>query len=310
VIDGVMIRGQKNVAVAVRRPDGKLTLHTEPLAAIYTGRVRDVPLLRGVIALAETFILGIRSLLYSAHVSLGEDEEEIAPAMVWGMLAFALVFAVAFFFVTPLLLTSWLDVYIGSSIVSNAVEGILRLGLFLLYLKAIGLLSDLRRLFAYHGAEHKAVNAYEDGAAMEVNAIRKYSTSHARCGTGFLLIVFIIAFIVFSLLGRPSIWLRILSRIALIPVIAGIGYEVMRFGAAHMSNALVRAIYAPSLALQAMTTREPDEEQLEVALYALNGAIDADGVEGEAGGAKLADESKGQPQEMGNEPGKSPSSAS
>jgi len=279
VIEGVMIRGQKAVSIAVRRPDGELTLHTQPLGTIYTGRVREVPLLRGVLTLAETLILGIRSLIYSANISLGEDEQQITPGMVWGMLAFALTFAVAIFFVLPLLLTSWLDAYISSSILSNAVEGVIRLGLFLIYLKAIGLLPDIRRLFAYHGAEHKTINAYEDGAAMEANAVRKYSTSHARCGTAFMLIVFVIAFIVFALLGRPPLWLRIASRIVLIPVIAGIGYELMRFSAAHMGNALVRAIYAPSLALQALTTGEPDEGQLEVALYALRGAVDADAAE-------------------------------
>lgn len=308
VIEGVMIQGQKNVAVAVRRPDGELTLHTEPLAAVYTGRIKEMPLLRGVIVLAATLMLGIRTLIYSANVSLEEDEEEITPAMAGGMLAFAVAFAVALFFVTPLLLTSWLDAHISSSVLSNALEGIIRLGLFLLYLKVIGLLPDIRRLFAYHGAEHKAVNAYESGVAMETDEVRKHSTSHARCGTGFLLIVFIIAFVVFALLGRPSIWLRILSRIALIPVIAGIGYEVMRFGAAHMGNALVRAIFAPSLALQAMTTREPDEGQLEVALYALKGAIDADGVE--ASEAKQAEKLKGQPLEAGDEHRESPSPAS
>ena len=302
VIEGVMIRGQKAVSIAVRRPDGELARYTEPLGAIYTGRVREVPLLRGVLTLVETLVLGIRSLIYSANVSLGEDEQQITPGMVWGMLAFALAFAVAIFFVLPLLLTSWLDAYFSSSIVSNAVEGVLRLGLFLLYLKAIGLLPDIRRLFAYHGAEHKTINAYEDGAAMEANAVRKYSTAHARCGTAFMLIVFVIAFIVFALLGRPPLWLRIASRIVLIPVIAGIGYELMRFSAAHMGNALVRAIYAPSLALQVLTTGEPDEGQLEVALQALRGALDADGIE--ASGAK------GQTQEVSGEQEGSLSSAS
>jgi len=308
VIEGVMIRGQKVVSIAVRRPDGELALSAEPLAAIYTGRVREVPLLRGVLTLVETLILGIRSLIYSANVSLGEDEQQITPGMVWGMLAFALTFAVAIFFVLPLLLTSWLDAYISSSILSNAVEGVIRLGLFLIYLKAISLMPDIRRLFAYHGAEHKAVNAYEDGAAMEANAVREYSTSHARCGTAFLLIVFVIAFIVFALLGRPSLWLRIASRIVLIPVIAGIGYELMRFSAAHIGNALVKAIFAPSLALQALTTREPDEGQLEVALHALRGALDADGAE--AGGARNRESAKGQQREVSGEQEGSPSSAS
>jgi hypothetical protein len=307
-MEGVMIRGQKNVAIAVRRPDGKLTLHTEPLEAIYTGRVREVPLLRGVLTLVETLILGIRSLIYSANVSLGEDQQEITPGMVWGMLAFALTFAVAIFFVLPLLLTSWLDAFISSSILSNAVEGVLRLGLFLLYVKGIGFMPDIRRLFAYHGAEHKAVNAYEHGAIMEAQAVRNYSTSHARCGTAFLLIVFVIAFVVFALLGRPPLWLRIASRIVLIPVIAGIGYELMRFGAAHIGNALVKAIFAPSLALQALTTHEPDEGQLEVALYALKSALRADGVETSA--IEHTDDAKEQTPEISAEKGGSSPSAS
>ncbi len=294
VIEGVMIRGQKAVSIAARRPDGELALHTEPLGAIYTGRVREMPLLRGVLTLVETLVLGIRSLIYSTNVSLGEDEQQITPGMVWGMLAFALAFAVAIFFVLPLLLTTWLDAYISSSILSNAVEGVLRLSLFVLYVKAIGLLPDIRRLFAYHGAEHKTINAYEDGEAMEVSAVRKYSTSHARCGTAFLLIVFIIAFMVFALLGRPPLWLRIASRIVLIPVIAGIGYELMRFSAAHMANALVRVIFAPGLALQALTTGEPDEGQLEVALHALKGVLAADGIEASGARGQIEEVSDGQ----------------
>ena len=299
VIEGVMIRGRKSIAMAVRRPDGKLTLHTEPLGAIYTGRAREMPLLRGVLTLVETLILGIRSLIYSANVSLGEDEQQITPGMIWGILAFALTFAVAIFFVLPLLLTSWLDAYISSSVLSNAVEGVIRLGFFLIYLKAISLMPDIRRLFAYHGAEHKAVNAYEDGAVMEASAVRGYSTSHARCGTAFLLIVFVIAFIVFALLGRPSLWLRIASRVALIPVIAGIGYELIRFSADHVGNALVKAIFAPSLALQVLTTREPDEGQLEVALYALRSALEADGVE--TGAIKHTDGEEEQPKKISAE---------
>ena len=278
VIEGVMMRGQEHVAIAVRRPDGELDITSHPLASIYKGRLRDTPFIRGIIVLIETLVLGIQSLLHSAQIaSIDEEEEEISPAMLWGSAAIGMIFAIALFFIAPLLLTRYvIDPYIASALVSNIIEGIIRIVFFIVYLKLISLMSDIKRVFAYHGAEHKVVNAYESGMPLELESVRNYSTAHARCGTSFLLAVMIIAIIVFALLGRPPLWLSILSRIVLLPVIASIGYEFIRFSGAHGNNSLVRVFLSPGLALQSLTTREPDDSQIEAALLALRTVIEAD----------------------------------
>ena len=274
VIEGVMMRGQKTMVTVVRRPSGELAMDTQPLAPIYTGWMREAPLIRGVIVLIETLVLGIKTLLYSARVSLEEEEEEISGGMVWVMVTISLALGVALFFVAPLFLTRLLN--IDSPLVFNLVEGFIRVAIFILFLKLISLMPDIKRVFAYHGAEHKTVNAYEDGVPLEAEAVRKYNTAHRRCGTSFLFAVLIIAIIVFALIGLPSLWLMVLSRIVLIPVIAVIGYEVTYFGANHAKNSLVRAILAPGLWLQSLTTREPDDSQLEVALAALRKVVEVD----------------------------------
>jgi len=274
VIEGVMMRGRKTMVTAVRRPGGELAIHTEPLPGIYTGWLRRAPLIRGTIVLIEALVLGIKTLLYSANISLEEEETEISGWMVWAMVAVSLAFAIALFFMAPLFLTKLLDPYIKSSLVFNLIEGCLRLAIFVAYLKSITLFPDIRRIFSYHGAEHKAVNAYEDGAPLEVEAARGYNTAHVRCGTSFLFAVLIIAIIVFALVGRPSLWLMVLSRILLIPVIAALSYEVIYFGANHIKAGLARAVLAPGLWLQALTTREPDDSQLEVALSALRKVVE------------------------------------
>jgi len=279
VIEGVMMRGQKAMVTAVRRPSGGLAIDVQPLATIYTSWLRRAPLIRGIIVLIEAMVLGIKTLLYSANVSLEEEEAEISGGLVWAMVAVSLVFAVALFFMAPLFLTKLLDPYLNSPLVFNLVDGFIRLIIFIAYLKLMTLVPDIKRVFAYHGAEHKAVNAYEDGAPLEVEAARKYSTAHVRCGTSFLFVVLIIAIIVFALVGLPSLWLMVLSRILLIPVIAALGYEVIYFGANHAKNGLVRAVVAPGLWLQALTTREPDDSQLEIALAALEKVIEVDQLE-------------------------------
>jgi len=279
VIEGVMMRGQKAVVTAVRRPGGGLAIDVQPLATIYTSQVRRTPLIRGIIVLLEAMVLGIKSLLYSANVSLEEEETEISGGLVWAMVAVSLVFAVALFFMAPLFLTKLLDPYLNSPLIFNLIDGFIRLIIFIAYLKLMTLVPDIKRVFAYHGAEHKTINAYEDGAPLEVEAARKYSTAHVRCGTSFLFVVLIIAIIVFALVGLPSLWLMVLSRILLIPVIAALGYEVIYFGANHTKNSLVRAVVAPGLWLQALTTREPDDSQLEIALAALKKVIEVDQLE-------------------------------
>lgn len=280
VIEGVMMRGQKTMVTAVRRPNGELAIDTQPLATIYTGWMRKAPLIRGVIVLIEALVLGIKTLLYSANVSLEEEEEKISGGLVWAMVTISLVLSVALFFMAPLFLTKLLDPYIHSSLVFHLIEGVIRLAIFIVYLKLMTLVPDIKRVFAYHGAEHKTVNAYEDGVPLEVEAIKGYSTAHVRCGTSFLFAVLIIAILVFALIGRPpSLWLMVLSRIILIPVIAALGYEVTHFGGKHTKNGLVRAILYPGLLLQKLTTRQPDDSQLEVAISALRKVVEIEQLE-------------------------------
>ena len=273
------MRGQKAMVTAVRRPGGGLVLDTQPLGGVYSGRVRRTPLIRGIIVLVEVLVLGIKSLLYSANVSLEEEEAEISGWLVWLLVAASLGLSVVLFFVIPLFLTKLLDPYITSSLVFSLVEGFIRAALVILYLGLIGLMPDIKRYFAYHGAEHKAVNAYEDGAPLEIEAARKYSTAHVRCGTSFLFAVVIIAIIVFALTGRPTLWLMVLWRILLLPVIAALAYEVIYFSVRHANNRLVRVILAPGKWLQRLTTREPDDAKLEVALSALRRVVELDQAE-------------------------------
>jgi uncharacterized protein YqhQ len=278
VIDGVMIRGKEGVAISVRQPDGQLNVVRQPLASIYKGRLREMPLIRGIIALVETLVLGTQSLLHSAQVAATEEVgEKIPAAVLWGTVGASLALGVALFFMVPLFATRYLiDPYIESALLSNIFEGLIRIGIFIGYLKVMSLIPDIRKVFAYHGAEHKTVNAYEAGVALEVDSVKKYSTAHARCGTAFLFIVLIVAIFVFALVGQPSLWIRILSRIALIPVIAMISYEIMKFGASHTRNPVVRILLAPGLLLQSLTTREPDDSQIEAAIAALNEVISID----------------------------------
>jgi len=278
VMEGVMIRGKEGVAISVRQPDGELNTVRQPLASIYKGRLREIPLVRGIIVLVETLVLGTRALLHSAQVAATEEgEEKIPAALLWGTVAVSLALGVALFAMVPLFTTRYLiDPYIDSALLSNVFEGLIRIGIFIAYLKLISLMPDIRRVFAYHGAEHKVVNAYEAGVPLEVEAVKNYSTAHARCGTAFLFIVLILAIFVFALVGQPTLWIRILSRIALIPVIAVIGYEIMKFGAAHINNKIVRFLLAPGLMLQSMTTREPDDSQLEAAISALSEVLEID----------------------------------
>jgi len=276
VMEGVMMRGAKHMAVAVRGPTGEITIHSEPLnARIYGGRIAKIPFLRGMIMLWDSLVLGMRALLFSADIALEEEEVEFSGPIAWGSVAFSFVIGIGVFLLGPLFLVRLVDRYIASSLVSNIFEGLIRLAFFLIYVYAIGFIPDIRRVFAYHGAEHKTINAYEDGVPLELDAIKVYSVAHPRCGTGFTLVFAVIAILVFSLFGRPTLALRILSRLVLIPVIAGLAYELIKFGAAHRDNPLIRLlIITPSVTLQRLTTREPDESMLEVAVTALQSLLD------------------------------------
>ncbi len=276
VIEGVMIRGRTSVVTAVRRPGGEVITDVKPLPSLTTSRMRRMPLVRGVVILIEAMVLGIKSLLYSANVAMEEEEEEIPTKAIWGMIASAVILVVLLFFIAPLFLTKLVNNYIPNTVVFHIVEGVIRLAIFIGYLKIMGLLSDIKRVFTYHGAEHKTVNAYEAGVPMEVEAIKPYSTAHVRCGTSFLFLVLVIAIFVFSFVGRDILWLMIVARIVLIPVIMGLGYEVIYFGARHTNNWLMKIVLAPGLFMQSLTTGEPDDRQLEVAIAAMNKAVEVD----------------------------------
>jgi uncharacterized protein YqhQ len=281
VIEGVMIRGPHSVAVACRRPDGDIVVRREALGGAYTGLLRRIPFLRGVIVLWETLALGMRSLLFSSNVALGEEEKEISPAAVISMGLMALALVAVLFFAGPVLLTGWLEDRIGSSTVVVIIEGLVRLAILLAYLGLIALVPDIRRVYAYHGAEHKSIHALEAGDPLEPRSVQRHPTAHVRCGTSFLLTVVVVSVVVFAALGSPNLWLRIASRVVLIPVIAALAYELIRLGGRFYENRVARVLMWPNLALQALTTRQPDDSQVEVALRALREVMVQEG-EGES----------------------------
>ena len=276
VIEGVMIRGRRHMSVAVRRPDRTIAHLCRPLSPMFTGRLRRLFLVRGVIALAETLTLGIRALTYSANVAAEAEGEELGRGAVAGMVAVSLTIAVAVFFIGPVLASRSLEQAVGSDLAANAIEGAIRLAAFVGYLVLIGRMSDIRRVFMYHGAEHMTVHARERGDPLEIDAVRRYSPEHPRCGTAFLLVVIVIAVIAFVFIGREPLWWLIASRVVLIPFIAAASYELVRLSGRHQDNPLVRIVTGPSLALQKLTTRQPDDDQIEVAIEAMTLAIQAD----------------------------------
>jgi uncharacterized protein YqhQ len=278
VMEGVMMRGSKALAVAVRQPDGEIVIHTEPLnPKIYTSRLSRIPFLRALTSLWDVLVLGIRTLMYSAEVALGPEEEiEFSGPIAWGTVAVSFAVGIGLFFVGPLLLVGLADRYIESSFLSNVIEGIIRMVIFVAYIWVIGLVPDIRRVFAYHGAEHKTINAYEAGVELTPDQVARHSTAHYRCGTAFLLSVMVISILVFALLGRPPLVLRILSRILFIPVVASLAYEYIKFTNRYRHHPIIRAIAAPNLALQRLTTREPDPSMLEVAITALQYVLETE----------------------------------
>ena len=280
VLEGVMIRGRSHFSLAVRRQDGTITHVAEPLNTLFTGRIRRFPLLRGVFILIETLMLGIKALHQSANMAMADQqpdgEEEMSGWILGLTLAVSLVFGVGVFFVLPLFLVRLIDPAIASDLVSNIIEGFIRLAILIGYIWAIGFMKNIRRVFAYHGAEHMAVHTYEHGLSLVVENVRKFGTPHPRCGTAFLLTVVLVSIAVFAFLGRPDLEWRILSRIVLIPVIAAVAYEIIRFTGVHQSWWISRQLARPGLLLQRLTTRQPDDDQIEVAICAMEGAIAAD----------------------------------
>jgi uncharacterized protein YqhQ len=287
VIEGVMMRGPRHWAVGVRDPEGRIVVHSEALkGSIYQGRWTRLPLIRGALMLWDTLALGMRSLAFAANVAIGGESEknqldESAKGIerpIMGAMIVALVMSAALFFVLPVLITSATDRYVSSPLLSNLIEKVIRLTLILGYMLVIGQLDDVKRVFGYHGAEHKTINTYEAGVELTVPNVRRFTLLHPRCGTTFLLVVVIVSFVVFSLLGRPPLAERILSRIVLIPVVAGLAYELIRLGASNYHRRFVRALLAPGLAVQRLTTREPDDSMIEVAIASLKRVLSDEGI--------------------------------
>ncbi|MGI9953120.1 DUF1385 domain-containing protein [Moorellaceae bacterium AZ2] len=280
VIEGVMMRGPRRLAVAVRRPAGDILVESQPFTswAVRHPLLRW-PFFRGVVALVESLVLGVRYLSLSANLALEEEEEELTTRDLILTVALAVVGAVALFVLLPAAVAMFSHRFLPLY-GQNILEGVLRLALFLTYVLAISRVKEIQRVFQYHGAEHKVINALEAGEELTVERVRPYSTLHPRCGTSFLLLVLVLTIIFFSLLGKGDLLWRLASRLVLLPVIAGVAYEIMKFSSRHMDLLLVRAVVAPGLWLQKLTTREPDDGMLEVALKALSAAREEDMVKG------------------------------
>lgn len=276
VIEGVMMRGQKAFAIAMRAPDGKIVLYNEKLGEIYRSRIVKIPFVRGVIMLWDALGIGMRALTIAANTQTGENEKLEGPVL-YLTLGFALIFGIGLFFLLPAGLGSLSEKYLGWNVwLSNLFEGFLRLALLIGYIWGIGFMPDIRRLFGYHGAEHKTINAFEAGADLTPESVARFSLEHPRCGTAFLLTLVLFSIIVFTALGPlPFLW-RLISRILLIPVLAGLALEYIRWTANHLNNGFVRLIIKPNLALQSLTTREPDNTMLEVAIEAFKSMRDAE----------------------------------
>ncbi len=278
VLEGVMMRGSRNVAVAVRNPDGEIVVKEEEIkSSLYNGFWSRVPFVRGLGLLWDSLGLGMRALTFSADVAVG-DEAEFGGPVAWGTIALSLAFGIGLFFLLPAGIADGIHKLTGleSPLMGNIIEGVIRLFLVVGYIWAIGKIEDIQRVFAYHGAEHKTINAYESGAPLTPEAVSEYPREHARCGTGFLLVVVVISILIFALVGRPSLLVRLASRIVLIPVIAGIAYEYIRLMSKHLDKPIVRALVAPQLWLQQLTTREPTPDMLEVSIAALNSVLRAE----------------------------------
>ena len=277
-----MMRGPSAWSVAVRKPDGVIAEVNKPIASVLLRhRWLRIPIVRGVVALGESLAIGFRALAISANYAAQEegDESEVQTELTRGQLLFAFGIAIGFalllFKVSPALITNWLPIESTGAFV--VVEGLIRVAIFVAYLLLISLLPDLKRVFQYHAAEHKAINAYESGEELEPERVARYSLLHVRCGTAFLLYVMVVAIFVFAFFGRPAWYWLITSRILLLPVIAGIAYEIIRFAGKHPQNPFLRTLLAPGLWLQRLTTREPTLDQIEVSIRALREVLRLEG---------------------------------
>jgi uncharacterized protein YqhQ len=283
VLEGVMMRGRRFMAVAVRAPDKNIVVRSEPLPMrLYGGIVQKIPLVRGMTMLWDALGLGMKALMFSADIQMADDEQgspegkasespSLSKPLQWTTVVVALIFGIGVFFVTPLAVVGVAEHLLGgtSSIWSTLAEGLIRLALLVGYVALIGMMPDVKRVYAYHGAEHMTIHAWEHNDPLDPTHVGRYPPAHPRCGTAFLLEVVAISIVLFALLGTPDWWLRVLSRVLLIPVIAGIAYELLRLGGKYPDSAFMKIIVAPGLLLQALTTRYPDESQMEVAIASM-----------------------------------------
>ena len=273
VIEGVMMRGKTHVAVAVRQPDGEISVDVRPVNSISDRYpILKKPFLRGVVSLVESLVMGMKALAYSAQVSGDEDEKLDSKEMAL-TIAVSAGLAILLFIVIPTWSICFLTGITQDHMALNLAEGVLRMAIFLAYIAAISSMNDIQRVFQYHGAEHKTIYTYEAGLPLKVENVRPFSTLHPRCGTNFLMIVMLISMFIFTFLGWPSLLERIASRIILMPVIAGVSYELIRYAGAHTDNPLVRIAITPGLLLQKLTTRQPDDSQIEVAIASLKAVV-------------------------------------
>jgi uncharacterized protein YqhQ len=291
VLEGVMMRGRTFMAVAVRAPDKHIEVKSEPLPKhLYGGIIQKIPLVRGVTMLWDALGLGMKALMFSADIQMADDSEGDAEAkpsapaslskpLAWTTVAVAMIFGIGVFFVTPLAVVGLAERIAGGAdtLWSNLAEGLIRLFLLVGYVALIGLMPDVKRVYAYHGAEHMTIHAWEHNDPLDPEHVGKYPPAHPRCGTAFLLEVVAISIVLFAVLGTPDWWLRVLSRIVLIPVIAGIAYELLRLGGKYPDSLFMKAIVAPGLLLQALTTRYPDESQMQVAIASMNELLKREG---------------------------------
>lgn len=282
VIEGVMMRSQESYSVAVRRPDGSIVIKHEPLAQKQRSAWQRSPFIRGSFNLFDSLFLGTQTLLYSSAQAFDEEEEELDDKAMYLAVFMGLAFSVLLFMVLPTFLTGLLRRFINNGFLLNLLEGVVRVTIFAVYVLVIGQMKDIKRVFQYHGAEHKSINCYEAGLPLTVENVRKQSVEHVRCGTSFMLVVMLMAVLVFSFFGWQNIFLRLISRILLLPVIAGMSYELIMLAGKNAQSPFWRMFLRPGLWMQSLTTREPDDSQLEVAIAALKAVLEP-AVEGESG---------------------------
>lgn len=304
VIEGVMMRGKKDFAVCVRKTDGQIVSSTEDVESMM-GRFKwlDKPFLRGTLALIDSMALGIKALMFSANIAMEDvtaqeqaanpEQQQAAPSKVNDValkstMVLGLVLGLALFMLLPIVITKQLNARIHNDVQLNFIEGIVKIGIFLGYIVLISRLKEIKRVFQYHGAEHKTINAYEDGQPLEVQSVMNYPKAHVRCGTSFILVVLVCSIVVFLLVASKlphgslaertfiSYWIRWGYKLALLPLIAGIAYEVIRYAGAHKDSVLARALVYPGLLMQKLTTREPEPEMIEVAIQSLKSVLETE----------------------------------